>query len=105
MGMHIDLTTHVLPIWFLVFALFLPRISLLLYWLMGGLTHFSLHTHIGNGIDKWIPLVLAVVLPRILVLILIYQDQGIGMWFVVHLIALFIVWGGSGHYHSRRWDN
>ena len=32
-----------------------------------------------------------------------YIDQGISLWFIVHLVAALMMWGGSGSYHSRRW--
>jgi hypothetical protein len=41
-------------------------------------------------------------LPRVLVLYLIYVDQGLSLWFLIHLVAAVLVWGGSGSYHSRR---
>ena len=87
MDLHVLIVVHSLPLWFLVFALFLPRISLLLMWLDNGLAAFHLH-----GI---VPLVFAVLLPRVLVLFLIYLDQGIGLWFLIHLVAALMVWGGS----------
>jgi hypothetical protein len=85
---------HTLPLWFLVFSLFLPRIALLLLWLETGLTAFHLH-----GL---VPLVFAILLPRVLVLYLIYFDQGISLWFIIHLVAALLAWGGSGGYYSRR---
>ena len=85
---------HTLPLWFLVFALFLPRIALLLLWLEGPGLPFHL-----NGL---LPLVVAILLPRVLVLYLIYLDQGISLWFVIHLVAMVLTWGGSGGYYSRR---
>ena len=94
MSLQVLLVIHTLPLWFLVFALFLPRIAMLLLWLESGLTAFHLH-----GL---VPLVVAIVLPRVLVLYLIYMDQGISLWFVIHLVAMLMVWGGSGRYHSRR---
>ena len=87
-------TIHTLPLWFLVFSLFLPRMALLVYWLDGH----SLPFH-ANG---WIPLIAAVVLPRVLVLYLIYMDQGIGFWFGVHLIAALILFASGGRYQTRR---
>jgi hypothetical protein len=36
------------------------------------------------------------------VLYLIYLDQGISLWFIIHLVAALMVWGGSGKYSSRR---
>ena len=62
-----------LPLWFLVFALFLPRIALVVAWLQGVLVPFHLH-----GI---IPPLFWLLLPRILVLYLIYVDQGLTLWF------------------------
>jgi hypothetical protein len=38
----------------------------------------------------------------VLVLYLIYLDQGISLWFIIHLVAALMVWGGSGSYGSRR---
>jgi len=97
MSFGVLLVVHALPLWFLVFSLFLPRIALLLLWLEGPLAAFHLH-----GL---LPLIVAILLPRILILYLIYLDQGIGLWFIIHLVAALMVWGGSGSYHSRRYRN
>lgn len=99
--MKFELILHNLPLWFLVFSLFLPRVALAIGWLQGIFTPFHLH-----GI---VPLVIAVLLPRVLVLFLIYTDQGLSLWFLIHLIAAVLVWGGSGGYQARRrrrddWD-
>jgi hypothetical protein len=94
MDLHVLVVVHSLPLWFLVFSLFLPRIALLLLWLESALTPFHLH-----GL---VPLVFAILLPRVLILFLIYVDQGISLWFIIHLVAMLMVWGGSGGYHSRR---
>jgi len=94
MSFGVLMVIHVLPLWFLVFALFLPRIALLLLWLQGSTLPFHLH-----GL---LPLVVAVLLPRILVLYMIYLDQGISLWFIIHLVAMVLTWGGSGGYYSRR---
>jgi hypothetical protein len=29
-------------------------------------------------------------------------DQGVSLWFIVHLVVALLVWGGSGGYHARR---
>lgn len=94
MDLHVLVVVHTLPLWFLVFSLFLPRVALLLLWLQGALVPFRLY-----GI---VPLVVAIVLPRLLILWLIYRDLGVGLWFILHLVAALMVWGGSGGYHSRR---
>ncbi len=92
--MKFELVIHALPLWFLVFSLFLPRVALAMAWLQGVLTPF----HLG-GI---VPLVIAVLLPRVLILFLIYTDQGLSLWFLIHLVAALMVWGGSGGYSARR---
>ena len=94
MNFELMWTVHTLPLWFLVFALFLPRIALAVYWLESAMLPFHLH--------GWLPLIVAILLPRVLVLYLIYLDQGISLWFVIHLVTAVLVWGGSGSYHSRR---
>lgn len=88
------LVVHGLPLWFLVFSLFLPRISLVVAWLQGVLAPFHL-----QGI---VPLVIAALLPRVLILWMIYLDQGLSLWFLIHLLAAVLVWGGSGGYGVRR---
>ena len=89
-------TIHTLPLWFLVFSLFLPRIALGVYWLDTAMMPFHVH--------GFLPLLLAIVLPRVLVMYLIYLDQGFTMWFVVHLVAAVVVWASSGRYSQRHRD-
>jgi hypothetical protein len=91
MDLHLTLFTHNLPLWFLVLSLFLPRISLFVAWLQAG----GAHGH--TIVVPIIPLIMAVLIPRILILIMIYTDQGLSLWFLIHLIALLIAWGGGGH--------
>ncbi len=83
-----------LPLWFLVFALFLPRLAMVVAWFQGALVPFHL-----QGI---IPPLFWLFLPRILVLYLIYVDQGLTLWFVVHLVAALVVWSSVGHHINRR---
>jgi hypothetical protein len=90
----LSLATHQLPLWFLVFALFLPRIALVVAWFQGVLVPFHLH-----GL---VPLLFAIILPRVLVLFLIYVDQGLSLWFVIHLVVALLVFGGGGHKMRRR---
>jgi hypothetical protein len=87
-------TIHTLPLWFLVFSLFLPRLALLVYWLDGQALPFHIH--------GWVPLVVAILVPRLLVIYLIYMDQGVSFWFVVHLIAALIVFASGGRYQTRK---
>jgi hypothetical protein len=94
-GFSLALISHRLPFWFLVFALFLPRVSLAVAWFQGILIPFHL---VG-----WVPLVFAILLPRALVLYLIYLDQGLSLWFVIHLVVAILVWIGGGHTYRSRW--
>ena len=93
----LSLVIHRLPFWFLVFALFLPRVALVVAWVQGVLIPFHL-----QGI---VPLLFAIILPRVLVLFLIYVDQGLSLWFVIHLVVALLVWGGGGHQMSQRRRN
>jgi len=99
--MHFDLTfpVHAIPLWFLVLSLFLPRICMVVAWLQHSMT-----TYIPPVVGI-IPVIVALLIPRILILFWIYQDQGITIWFLLHLIALLVAWGGGGHrvvYRRRR---
>jgi hypothetical protein len=88
------LVIHRLPLWFLVFSLFLPRIALVVAWFQGVLIPF--HPH---GL---IPLLVAILLPRALILWLIYLDQGVSLWFLIHLVVAVLVWSSGGHQVRRR---
>jgi hypothetical protein len=92
----LTLPIHQIPLWFLVLSLFLPRICMIVAWLQHSMVQFIPPT---VGI---ISIVVAVLVPRILILIWIYQDQGITLWFLLHAIALLIAWGGSSHTVYRR---
>src|SRR5580698_4478683 len=92
-NLNLAFVVNRLPLWFLVFALFLPRIAMAVAWFQGVLIPFHL-----VGI---IPPLFWLLLPRVLVLYLIYVDQGLTLWFLVHLVVAVLVFGGSGRYHTR----
>ena len=96
MNPHVLLGTHNIPLWFLVLSLFLPRICIVLAWLQHTMT-----AYIPNPANL-IQIIVALLVPRILILFWIYQDQGIGLWFLIHAIALVIAWGGGGSRVVRR---
>ncbi len=87
--------------YFLLFSLFFPRIVLLVYFLLMG--HFPQSTipFIGE-------VILGIFIPRILILIFIYQNMGTNnIWFAAHLIVLILVYFGGtsrsvGWSRSRR---
>ena len=96
MNMHLVLTTHTIPLWFLVLSLFLPRLCILVAWLQHSMPAFIPST-VGL-----IPIIVALLVPRILILFWIYQDQGITIWFLIHVIGLLLAWGGGGQRAFRR---
>ncbi len=77
-----------LPLWFLLLSLILPRIALLIAYFTDDLAFFSLTT--------WVSPTLGVLIPRALVLILIFQDRGMSPWLLVHAVAMALVYGGGG---------
>ncbi len=90
------LVTHTLPLWFLVLSLFLPRVCIVVAWLQ-----HSVPVYIPATVSI-IQIIVAAIIPRILILLWIYQDQGIGLWFLIHAIALVFAWGGGGTSVVRR---
>ncbi|MGI4829858.1 MAG: hypothetical protein ACRYFU_16930 [Janthinobacterium lividum] len=89
------LATHTLPLWFLVLSLFLPRICIVIAWLQ-----HSIPTYVPATVNL-VQIIAAVLVPRILILFWIYQDQGIGLWFLIHAVALVFAWGGGGTRYAR----
>jgi len=47
-------------------------------------------------LDNIISPIMALLLPRVLILVLIYRDEGISVWFLIHLVVAICVWGGTG---------
>ncbi|HXH69281.1 MAG TPA: hypothetical protein VNI60_02930 [Pyrinomonadaceae bacterium] len=88
--------------YFLLFSLFFPRIVLLVYFLIERFPH--------NTIPFWGDVLLGIFVPRILILISIYQNMGYdNVWFAAHLAALILTYftGGTktvGWRRRRRMD-
>jgi hypothetical protein len=86
-----------MDIYFLVISLFFPRIVLLFCLLLspGAYPH--------NTVPEWADLVLGIFVPRILILIYIYQNLGYdNIWFVIHLVVMLIAYFGGGRQTYRR---
>jgi hypothetical protein len=81
--------------WFLALTVFFPRIGLLAAYLTG--------TYPPNNVPNMIDVILWVILPRLLMLIYIYDNMGTTFWFWIHLVAAIIVWFGGSRYAKRRW--
>lgn len=83
--------------YFLLFSLFFPRIVLLVYFLMERFPH--------STIPLWGDAVLGIFIPRILILIFIYEHLGTNnIWFVAHLIVMILTYftGGTRTVRWRR---
>ncbi len=83
--------------YFLLFSLFFPRIVLLVYFLMERFPH--------NTFPLWANAVLGIFIPRILILIFIYQNMGYNnIWFVAHLAVMILTYftGGTKTVRWRR---
>ena len=83
-----------LPVWFLLLSLALPRIALLIAYF-----HHDLAPSILHG---WMPPTLAVLIPRVLVIILIFQDRGFGGWLLLHSLVLTCVYLSAGKQQRGR---
>jgi hypothetical protein len=81
--------------YFLLFTLFFPRITMVVYLLQGWFPH--------NTVPQIADLALGIFVPRILVLIYIYQNLGTNNpWFVAHLVVMILVYFGGGKETLRR---
>lgn len=80
--------THEIATWFLVFSLLLPRPTLLICWLFGVLPY--------NTTPFIIDVFTSIFVPRVLILVWIYDIQGLSMWFFAHLVVGGVVWLVSG---------
>lgn len=79
-----------LPLWILLLSLLLPRISMVMAYFWDVLAIYDL--------SGWVSPTLGVLIPRALVLILIFQDRGMSPWLLVHAIAMaavYLVAGGT----------
>lgn len=81
--------------YFLLFSLFFPRITMIVYFLQGWFP--------ANAVPNWADLLLGILAPRILVLIYIYQNMGYeNIWFAAHLIVMILAYFGGGVGTNRR---
>ncbi len=81
---------------FLVLSLFLPRITLLIYYFSHGIP--------ANNMPLIGDFLLTVFLPRVLILIYVVDNLGTSSpWFWIHLIAAILVYSGFGKYSHKRY--
>jgi len=68
-----------IQIWLLLITLFLPRLGLLIAWCSGQIP--------PNSVPFFGDVILAILLPRLLMLIYIATNLGFEWWFFVHCVA------------------
>jgi len=86
-----------LNFYFLVFSLFFPRIVMVVFLLLYP------NLYPANDVPQWADLLLGIVLPRVLILIYIYENMGYNnIWFAVHLIVMVLAYFGGGRETVRR---
>ena len=86
-----------MDIYFLIFSLFFPRIVLLVYLFMFP-AQFP-----QNAVPQWADILLGVLMPRVLILIYIYQNMGAdNIWFIAHLVVMILTYFGGGRETVRR---
>ena len=68
-----------IQVWLLLVTLFLPRLGLFIAWCSGQIPY--------NTVPFFGDVILAIILPRLLMLIYIATNLGFGGWFFVHCVA------------------
>ena len=86
-----------MDVYFLAISLFFPRLVLLITILLYP------NQYPANSVPQWADIILGVFVPRILILLYIYQNMGANnIWFLVHLLALIVTYFGGGRETVRR---
>lgn len=83
--------------YFLLFSLFFPRVVLLVFLFLYP------NLYPANAVPQWADIALGIFLPRVLILIYIYQNMGAdNVWFVAHLVVAVLAYFGGGRETARR---
>ncbi len=84
--------------YFLIFSLFFPRLVLLVCLFLFP------SAYPANTVPQLGDILLGLFMPRVLILIYIYQNMGVeNIWFVAHLVvAILVYFGGSRETVRRR---
>jgi len=83
--------------YFLLFSLFFPRIVMVVYLLVYP-QMFPVNT-----VPQWADLLLGIFVPRVLILIYIYQNMGYdNIWFAAHLVVMIFAYLGGTRETKRR---
>lgn len=83
--------------YFLLFSLFAPRLVMLVYLILFP------NLFPANSVPQIADILLGVFVPRMLILIYIYQNLGYdNIWFAAHLIVMILAYFGGGRETRRR---
>ena len=86
-----------MDIYFLIFSLFFPRLVLLVFLFL----YPDLYP--ANAVPQWADVLLGIFMPRVLILIYIYQNLGAdNVWFIAHLVVMILAYFGGGRETARR---
>lgn len=83
--------------YFLLFSLFFPRLVMLIFFLLYP------QLYPANSVPQIADFLLGIFVPRVLILIYIYQNMGANnVWFIAHLVVMLIAYFGGGRETIRR---
>jgi hypothetical protein len=86
-----------MDVYFLIFSLFFPRIVLLVFLFLYP------NLYPANAVPQWADVLLGIFMPRVLILIYIYQNLGAdNIWFVAHLVVMILAYFGGSRETARR---
>lgn len=85
---------HEIGIWFLLLSLVFPRMVLFFWWMTENLP-FNTTPFIADFFTSFF-------FPRILILVYIYDIQGMSTWFIIHLVGMAVAYlANIGVYVSK----
>lgn len=83
--------------YFLLFSLFFPRLVMVVYILLYP------NQYPANDVPQIADILLGILVPRVLILIYIYENMGYNnIWFAAHLIVMILAYFGGGRETVRR---
>jgi hypothetical protein len=83
--------------YFLLFSLFAPRIVMIVFILLYP------NLYPANDLPQIADILLGIFVPRVLILIYIYENLGYNnIWFIAHLIVMILAYLGGGRETVRR---
>ena len=85
-----------MDIYFLIFSLFFPRAVMLVFLILFP------QLYPANTVPQVADILLGLFMPRVLILIYIYQNLGAdNIWFIAHLVVMLLAYFGGGWRTTR----